>query len=87
MVRIRRVFSQEGSEFKAVQLSESSQMAGASISKDVVFVTSDSSVVEAEKDSGASPNGKRSLQEVEVQNAGELSSSNKTRKKPSRINT
>ncbi|KAJ0558965.1 putative nucleic acid-binding, replication factor A [Helianthus annuus] len=55
------VFSQEGSEFKAVQLSESSQMAGTAISKDVVSVTADSSVVEAEKDSDTSPNGKRSL--------------------------
>ncbi|XP_021975144.1 uncharacterized protein LOC110870259 [Helianthus annuus] len=73
------VLSQEGSEFKAVQLSESSQMAGAAISKDVVSVTADSSVVEAEKDSGTNPNGKRSLQEVEGQNVGELSSNNKNK--------
>ncbi|XP_035845173.1 replication protein A 70 kDa DNA-binding subunit B-like [Helianthus annuus] len=79
------VFSQEGSEIKAVQLSESSQMAGADISKDVVSVMADSSVVEAEKDSATSPNGKRSLQDVEGQNVGELSSNNK--RKPSRLNT
>ncbi|XP_022042419.1 uncharacterized protein LOC110945091 [Helianthus annuus] len=80
--------SQEGSEFKAVQLSESSQMAGGAFSKDVVFVTADSSVVKAEKDSGTSPNGKRSVQEVEGQNVGELSSNNKkNRKKSSRLNT
>ncbi|XP_022041196.1 uncharacterized protein LOC110943770 [Helianthus annuus] len=83
---IQKVFSQEGSEIKAVQLSESSQMAGAAISKDVVSVTVNSSVVEAEKDSGTSPNGKRSLQEVEGQNVGELSSNNKNnRKKSSRV--
>ncbi|XP_022025015.1 uncharacterized protein LOC110925368 [Helianthus annuus] len=83
-----KVFSQEGSEIKAVQLSESSQMAGADISKDVVSVMSDSSVVEAEKDSATSPNGKRSLQDVEGQNVGELSSNNKrSRRKPSRLNT
>ncbi|XP_021975519.1 uncharacterized protein LOC110870647 [Helianthus annuus] len=85
---VDEVFSQEGSEFKAVQLSESSQMAGAAISKDVVSVTADSSVVEAEKDSSTSPNGKRSVQEVEGQNVGELSSNNKkNRKKSSRLNT
>ncbi|XP_022031519.1 uncharacterized protein LOC110932498 [Helianthus annuus] len=82
------VFSQEGSEIKTVQLSESSQMAGADISKDVVYVMADSSVVEAEKDSATSPNGKRSLQDVEGQNVGELSSNNKrSRRKPSRLNT
>ncbi|XP_022040896.1 uncharacterized protein LOC110943454 [Helianthus annuus] len=82
------VFSQEGSEIKAVQLSESSQMAGTDISKDVVSVMADSSVVEAEKDSATSPNGKRSLQDVEGQNVGELSSNNKrNRRKPSRLNT
>ncbi|XP_021974656.1 uncharacterized protein LOC110869735 [Helianthus annuus] len=82
------VFSQEGSEIKVVQLSESSQMAGADISKDVVSVMADSSVVEAEKDSATSPNGKRSLQDVEGQNVGELSSNNKrSRRKPSRLNT
>ncbi|XP_022003738.1 uncharacterized protein LOC110901201 [Helianthus annuus] len=82
------VFSQKGSEVKAVQLSESSQMAGANISKDVVSVMADSSVVEAEKDSTTSPNGKRSLQDVEGQNVGELSSNNKrNRRKPSRLDT
>ncbi|KAJ0582116.1 putative nucleic acid-binding, replication factor A [Helianthus annuus] len=80
--------SQQGSEFKAVQLSESSQMAGGAFSKDVVSVTADSSVVEAEKDSGTSPNGKRSVHEVEGQNVGELSSNNKkNRKKSARLNT
>ncbi|XP_022024348.2 uncharacterized protein LOC110924665 [Helianthus annuus] len=81
------LFSQEGSEIKVVQLSESSQMAGTDISKDVISVMADSSVVEAEKDSATSPNGKRSLQDVEGQNVGELSSNNKrNRRKPSRLN-
>ncbi|KAJ0627464.1 putative nucleic acid-binding, replication factor A [Helianthus annuus] len=85
---VDEVFSQEGSEIKVERLSESSQMAGAAISKDVVSVTADSSVVEAEKDSGTSPNGKRSLQDVEGQNIGELSSSSKNnRKRSSRVKT
>ncbi|KAJ0843588.1 putative nucleic acid-binding, replication factor A [Helianthus annuus] len=85
---VDEVFSQEGSEIKVERLSESSQMAGAAISKDVVSVTADSSIVEAEKDSGTSPNGKRSLQDVEGQNIGELSSSSKNnRKRSSRVKT
>ncbi|KAJ0913307.1 putative nucleic acid-binding protein [Helianthus annuus] len=85
---VDEVFSQEGSEIKVERLSESSQMAGAAISKVVVSVTADSSVVEAEKDSGTSPNGKRSLQDVEGQNIGELSSSSKNnRKRSSRVKT
>ncbi|XP_022023819.2 uncharacterized protein LOC110924090 [Helianthus annuus] len=80
--------SQEVWDSKAVQLSEDSQRGGDSISKDVLSVTADSSVVEVEKDSGSSPNGKRSVQHVEGLNVGELSSNNKrNRKKPSKFNS
>ncbi|KAJ0788619.1 hypothetical protein HanPI659440_Chr05g0193871 [Helianthus annuus] len=55
--------------------------------KDVVSVTADSSAVEIKKDSVPSLNGKRTVQEVDVVNVGELSSNvRRTQKKLSKVN-
>ncbi|MFS7935737.1 hypothetical protein Hanom_Chr05g00407081 [Helianthus anomalus] len=55
--------------------------------KDDASVTTDSSAVEVEKDSGSSPNGKRVAQDADVVNVGELSTNvRRTRKKLSKVN-
>ncbi|XP_035845863.1 uncharacterized protein LOC110943580 [Helianthus annuus] len=71
--------TQEVAEVKDVNLSDSSQ--------DVVSVTADSSVVEVEKDSGSSPNGKQMTQDADVANVDELSTNvRRTRKKLTTVN-
>ncbi|KAI3726888.1 hypothetical protein L1987_66694 [Smallanthus sonchifolius] len=56
--------------------------------EDAFSVTADSSAVEAEIDSGTTPNGKRCVQVVDTQIVGDLSSTAKRiRKKPSKFET
>ncbi|XP_022027961.1 uncharacterized protein LOC110929144 [Helianthus annuus] len=79
--------TQEVAEVKDVNLSDSSQVSAERTSRVVVSVTADSSVVEVEKDSGSSPNGKRMAQDADVANVGELSTNvRRTRKKVTKVN-
>ncbi|XP_022014475.1 uncharacterized protein LOC110913971 [Helianthus annuus] len=79
--------TQEVADVKDVNLSDSSQVSAERTSRDAVSVTADSSVVEVEKDSGSSPNGKRMAQDADVANVGELSTNvRRTRKKLTKVN-
>ncbi|KAJ0878313.1 putative nucleic acid-binding protein [Helianthus annuus] len=74
-------------EVADVNLSDSSQVSAERTSRDAVSVTADSSVVEVEKDSGSSPNGKRMAKDADVANVGELSTNvRRTRKKLTKVN-
>ncbi|XP_035831902.1 uncharacterized protein LOC118480975 [Helianthus annuus] len=79
--------TQEVADVKVVNLSNSSHVSAERTSRDVVSVTANSSVVEVEKDSGSSPNGKRMAQDADVANVGELSTNaRRTRKKLTKVN-
>ncbi|KAK1416423.1 hypothetical protein QVD17_32214 [Tagetes erecta] len=79
--------SQEYLQMNPVNLGESSQGPQDSISKDVVSVMADSSMMTSENDSATSPNGKRSVEKDDDNlNVGELSTNTKrSRKKPSKF--